>query len=291
VRFGVVFAPGASTASLTTKKASPYIAPADGAAPSARLRDLSSVYEAAAWAADPVASALEAAATGKAGAGGDKAASGAVAGGASADADDAVTLGFLLTKCFIYLKRKAGTNAAARFLSGVQVSRTPKPNPHDHLTAPQPRAHSPSTLTPQPTALQPAPHSPSILTPFPAPPSALQEARQSATSAFFGGGLDELGEHHLESAFRGAFTSALRKAGDEPTAVFKQLSSGELPEIEAASGTPDFVGSNLTILLPCSDAHAPCSATMVWQVRACVSWRRRGWVRCRPCSPTACSRR
>lgn len=185
VRFGVVLAPGASSSSLQTRRTSTYLPPAANAAASSRLRDLSAVYEDDAWAADPVAAEMEEAATAAAArAGAGTVGGGAVASGeakaASSDDDESVRLGFVMTKLFIYLKRKGGTGAAARFLNSVQ------------------------------------------------------EARQSATSAFFGGGLDELAEHHLESAFRSSVPSSLRKNAD-PAEVFTQIASGKLTDYDEAT--------------------------------------------------------
>ena len=87
--------------------------------------------------------------------------------------------GALLAKCFIYLRKKGGLSAAARYLS------------------------------------------------------AINDARQSATAAFFGGGLDDLDEQHVVSAFRDAFTSTMRKSGRSPSEVLGQLRSGSVEEVEA----------------------------------------------------------
>ena len=63
--------------------------------------------------------------------------------------------------------------------------------------------------------------------------SAINDARQSATAAFFGGGLDDLDEQHVVSAFRDAFTSTMRKSGRSPSEVLGQLRSGSVEEVEA----------------------------------------------------------
>ena len=177
VRFGLVLVPGISTASLGTRKASAYVPG------TSRLRDLASVYDSDAWKVDAVASAAEKAAKAPA----EEAAAAAVSGGGGSgeDESDAVRLGTLMTKIFIFLKKKAGTSSAARFLGGVQ------------------------------------------------------DARQSATMSFFGGGaLDELADHHLLSALQSAMPSSLRKTYDAGELIEK-LTKNAIPGYEqvAAAGT------------------------------------------------------
>ena len=122
VRFGLVLTPGVSSASLSVKKGGAYVAG------SSRLKALSAVYEDGAWTADPAATAAEkaavppAAATGAATSGGkDGAAAAAAAGGE--DESESGRLGLLLTKVFMFLKRKGGASSAARFLGSVQDAR------------------------------------------------------------------------------------------------------------------------------------------------------------------------
>ena len=122
VRFGLVLTPGASTASLKSARAgsSPY------APGSARLKALADVYESSEWAADAAAVKAEKAAKAppEAVVGGDKVAAaikalGGAGGGDGGDDSESARLGVLLTKAFVFLKRKGGRNAASKFLSAV----------------------------------------------------------------------------------------------------------------------------------------------------------------------------
>jgi len=117
IRFGVVLAPGASRAGAAkggARRGSPFEA---GSA--SRLKALRSTYDAA-WDADAQVKKLAAAADAappRADAAAD-AAGGAVA----VDEEDeeskaSAALGLLLTKLFIFCKRKAGNQAAMNFLS------------------------------------------------------------------------------------------------------------------------------------------------------------------------------
>ena len=71
----------------------------------------------------------------------------------------------------------------------------------------------------------------------------ISEARQSASAHFFGGGLDDLAEHHILTALRGVVqrSSSLAKSVD-PADVISQLKMGTLTEFaDAASAGRRFV--------------------------------------------------
>ena len=205
IRIGLILAPGASSSasssssSPSTKRASAYLAPNEQQTlkATARLRDLSAVYEEEAWAKDVtakeaeekaliVAEGMAVAEEGKASdssttSGGGS--GGVFSGGGGGEEEEAVRLGWLLTKLFIYLKMRAGTGTAGRFLSGVD------------------------------------------------------QLRQSPTAAFFGGGgLDELAESHLEQAFKSSFTSTLKKKVS-PEEIYGKLRDGhkDISDYESAT--------------------------------------------------------
>ncbi len=122
IRFGVVLAPGASRGAIAARRASPL---EPGAA--SRLKALRRTYDAD-WEADkqlaPLVSRADAApsALGDGGAAGDE--GGEVA---EAEVDEAAeaqaALGLLLTKLFIFCKRKAGNAVAMMFLALTQEVR------------------------------------------------------------------------------------------------------------------------------------------------------------------------
>ena len=221
IRFGLVLAPAASARGAvvgTDPKSDAFLPAATDGAPRTRLRALASTYETAEWAADPIATALEAAAASAGGAdakggsgggtGGEGKAGGALAaaeggespegggavaaaeGGASPDApsDEAQRLGLLLTKLFLFLKKKAGTQASLKFLSAVNENRM-----------------------------------------------------QMMMGFFGGGGYDELEEHHLAKAFEQAYPRKLGEQLDRLT-VYQGIVQGTITDFdELAAGGARFL--------------------------------------------------
>ena len=131
IRFGVVLAPGASKSTGAAVRASPF----EVGSGHTRLHALSEAYDAA-WDADATVAKLTklaadappptpAMATGGGGGGGEESDAGAVVTSVEEDeeAKESAALGLLLTKLFIFCKRKGGNAAAMSFLSLTQEVR------------------------------------------------------------------------------------------------------------------------------------------------------------------------
>ena len=112
VRFGIVLAPGATSTTIASSKASQYLTES-GMAP-IRLRALADIYDWDEWGADDLVKEMEGIAQQNSGASGSGVKSRASSSGGVAAASEEVRIGRLLTKCFYFIKKKGGSGASMR---------------------------------------------------------------------------------------------------------------------------------------------------------------------------------
>ena len=98
-------------------------------------------------------------------------------------------------------------------------------SPPAHLIAPRPHPGVGTTLAPAPTL---------TLTLILTPHVTLVFFELPHLTLGFGGGLDELEEHHLQKAFEGSFPRSLAKSVDAHS-LFDRFKSGELTDYDAAA--------------------------------------------------------